>query len=368
MRIDELLSSIDKLIETDASPIIDEYEDSGVFPKTLVQRLCAMGIPNLVHGSAPVEAPTSLFCQIIERVAMHWVALAESVHLQTLAACGLAYAGSGHLKERYLERMQTGALIGANCLSEPNAGSDLSQIQTTATLCDGGFILDGHKLWVGHADVADVFNVYARTASSALGGLTCFLVDANSPGIEILPREKKMGVRALPTCAVTFKNVFVPERQIVGRINRGMIVANTFFIQGRIGIAACAVGLAQAAMQRAVRYAKERSQFGAKIISFQGISFILADMSVQIEAARQLLLFACRERDQGGRRAEMLAAQAKLFATDMAMKVTTDAVQVLGAYGYTMKEPTERWMREAKLFQIIEGTNQIQRISIASKL
>jgi alkylation response protein AidB-like acyl-CoA dehydrogenase len=231
-----------------------------------------------------------------------------------------------------------------------------------------GYRIDGVKAYVGHAGVAGLLNVYARTGGGGLGGITCFLVDAHAPGVEVQTAEDKMGVRSLPTARIVFTNVDVPADRIVGRLNRGMIVARSLFGQGRLGIAACAVGLAQAALTHAVAHARRRSQFGKHIIDFQGVAFPLADASIEIEAARQLLYRACREADEGGSRTELFAAQAKVFATDTAMKVTTDAVQVLGARGYTGAEPVERWMREAKLFQIIEGTNQIQRAAIAARL
>ncbi|GAB3888182.1 hypothetical protein GCM10029964_055420 [Kibdelosporangium lantanae] len=259
-------------------------------------------------------------------------------------------------------------MIAGNCLSELGAGSDLSLIETRAVPDGEGYRLNGEKAWVGHAGVAGVLNVYARTSGAGLGGITCFLVDADAPGVRVLPVEEKMGVRSLPTARIALRDVYVPGERVVGRVNRGMVVAQSFFVQGRLGISACAIGLAQAALARAVAHARTREQFGRPVIDFQGVSFLLADMAIGIEAARQLLYRACREVDAGGRQSEMLAAQAKVLATDTAMTVTTNAVQVLGARGYTGAEPVERWMREAKLFQIIEGTNQIQRATIASRL
>jgi alkylation response protein AidB-like acyl-CoA dehydrogenase len=365
---DQILSAISELIGSGISAIADRSERDETFPADLVRKICALGVPALVTSQPSLSDATTLFCFIIERLATHWLALAESVHLQTLATCGLALNGSDQLKMQFLELMQAGEIIGSNCLSEPAAGSDLSLIETTARDNGDSFVINGVKSWVGHAGVSSLLNVYAKTGSAGLGGLTCFLVDAGSPGVCVQRKEEKMGVRALPTAKIIFENVSVPHDRVVGRLNRGFIVAQSFFTQGRLGIAACAVGVAQAALNRAIEYAKNRIQFGRKIIDFQGISFLLADMSVEIEAARQLLHRACREKDAHGPRTEMLAAQAKLFATEAAMKVTTDAVQVLGAYGYTSAEPVERWMREAKLLQIIEGTNQIQRVTIASRL
>jgi alkylation response protein AidB-like acyl-CoA dehydrogenase len=365
---DRLLAEIDTLVVDEVRPISAEYERKEMYPLELVRKVCGMGLPALVTGQPDVPHPTELFCKAVERLAEGWVALAESVHLQTLATCGVAQYGTAQQREQFLEDMQLGRTIAGNCLSEPDVGSDLSQIATVAELVGDTYRLNGVKTYVGHAGIAGLLNVYARTGGGGLGGITCFLVDADTSGVVVQPPEEKMGVRALPTAAVVFRDVEVPASRVVGRLNRGMIVARSFFIQGRLGIAACAVGLAQVALTHAAAYARKRSQFGRPIIDFQGVSFLLADASIQIEAARQLLYRACREADTGGSQVEMLAAQAKVFATDTAMTVTNNAVQVLGARGYTGAEPVERWMREAKLFQIIEGTNQIQRAAIASRL
>jgi alkylation response protein AidB-like acyl-CoA dehydrogenase len=362
------LDKLDELIESEIAPIVDQSERNETFPVALVRKICSLGLPQLILAPAEHAEPTVLFCMAIERLATCWVGLAESVHLQTLATCGLARCGTDQLKEQFLDDMLNGAIIGSNCLSEPSAGSDLALIETSAKEQGEIYVIDGVKSWVGHAGVSGLLNVYARTGGAGLGGLTCFLVDADSPGVLVQPREEKVGARALPTATIVFKNVEVPRSRILGRLNRGIIVGQSFFTQGRLGVAACAVGLAQAALTRAVKYAKTRVQFGAKIMSFQGISFLLADMVVEVEAARQLLYRACREQDARGGQTEMLAAQAKLFATEAAMKATTNAMQVLGAYGYTSAEPLERWMLEAKLLQIIQGTNQIQRVAIASRL
>jgi alkylation response protein AidB-like acyl-CoA dehydrogenase len=370
MRADcpQIIAAIDDLIEREVAATVDQSEREEIYPVDLVKKICALGVPALVTSPTTRSDATTLFCTLIERLATSWLALAESVHLQTLATCGLALHGSDHLKARFLESMQVGKFIGSNCLSEPAAGSDLSLIETTAKDNGDTFVINGVKSWVGHAGVSNLLNVYAKTGAAGIGGLTCFLIDADSAGVRVQRKEEKMGVRALPTAKIIFDNVSVSRERIVGRVNRGVIVAQSFFTQGRLGIAACAVGVAQAALNRAVSYAKTRSQFGKKIIEFQGISFLLADMAVEIEAARQLLHRACREKAVQGLHTEMLAAQAKLFSTEAAMKVTTNAVQILGAYGYTTAEPVERWMREAKLLQIIEGTNQIQRVMIASRL
>ncbi|MBM7494315.1 alkylation response protein AidB-like acyl-CoA dehydrogenase [Micromonospora luteifusca] len=359
-----LLDEVVRLTRDELRPSADAAEEAKEFPRELVRRLCELG---LVRLGLPESRSGLVFCRAIETLASGWLAVAESVHLQVLAAVGPARFGGTHVRDDVLPTMLSGAVIGGNCFSEPNAGSDLSHLETTAVLDGDRYRLNGEKSWVGHANVGGVFNVYCRTAGGGLGGITCLLVDADSPGLSVHRPVRKMGVRALPTATITFTDVLVPRDRVIGRPNRGMLVASDVFVQGRIGLAACAVGLAQGALEYAVAYAKKRIQFGQPVIQFQGVSFLLADMATQIQAARQLLHYAVTRRD-AGHDVSVEAAQAKLFSTDVAMRVTTDAVQVLGAYGYTQDSPAERWMREAKLLQIIEGTNQIQRAAIAARL
>jgi alkylation response protein AidB-like acyl-CoA dehydrogenase len=363
----ELVAQISRrTAECDAQAALGEEREQ--YPRELVSDLCRLGLIELgISARSAPRGSSVLFCTLIEQLATGWLAVAESVHLQVLAAYGLHRFGTPELRAELLPAMVSGKALGGNCFSEPSAGSDLSMIETTAVLDGDDYVVNGVKSWVGHAGAAEVFNVYCRTGKAGLGAITCLLVDANSPGITVGRKERKAGVRALPTAKVSFQEVRVPRKRVIGRPHRGMIVATEVFTQGRLGLAACAVGLAQAAFEHAVAYAKKRVQFGEPVISFQGVSFLLADMATQIEAARQLLHFAARGRD-GGQDVALAAAKAKLFATDTAMRVTTDTVQVLGAYGYTLDDPAERWMREAKLLQIIEGTNQIQRVAIAARL
>jgi alkylation response protein AidB-like acyl-CoA dehydrogenase len=355
---------LSRFAREELSPIAAGHEEDHTYPREIIERLCATG---LVELGLPQQRRGVEFCTAIETLASGWLAVAESIHLQVLATIGVATAAAPEVRAELLPPMLSGATIAGNCFSEPNAGSDLSNLETRAVRHDDHYRLDGIKSWVGHAGVAGLFNVYCRTGGTGLGGVTCLLVDAAAPGVRVQSLERKAGVRALPTAKVVFDGVRVPVSRVIGRPNRGMLVAAEVFTQGRIGLAACAVGLAQAALDHAVAYAKTRVQFGHPVIEFQGVGFLLADMATGVQAARQLLHHAARRRDEG-HDVTVAAAQAKLFATDMAMRVTTDAVQVLGAYGYTLDSPVERWMREAKLLQIIEGTNQIQRAAIAARL
>ncbi|MGY0064555.1 acyl-CoA dehydrogenase family protein [Streptomyces sp. LZ34] len=365
----ELFALVDELAREELEPRAARFEESGQFPGDLVRLMGKQGLMSLPFPEQWGGGGQSytVYLRVIERLAGSWLAVAESVHLQVLACHGLARFGSDELRGQLLPRMLSGELLAANCMSEPEAGSDLGAMSTRAVAEDGHYVISGTKAWVSHAGVADVYNVYCRTGGSALSGLSCFLVDADSEGLRPLAHERKMGVRSLPTAQIAFDGVQVPDERMIGRRNRGMLVAAHVFDHGRLGISACAVGLAQAALDHATAYAKERTQFGNPIISFQGISFLLADMATQIAAARALLYSVAALKDQG-KPISAEAAKCKLFATDTAMRVTTDAVQVLGGYGYTQDFPVERWMREAKLLQILEGTNQIQRVAIAQSL
>lgn len=344
-------------------PVAAEFERAHRFPRELLRELAEFGILRRAfeHGSA------QSYYQAVEILAEGWVAVAESLNLQVLASRPLARFGSSELRAELLPKLVSMRLIAGNCISEPEAGSDLSELKTIAVQDGDDFVLTGIKRWVGHAPVADLFNVFCRTGGTGLGGISCLLVDRNSAGVSIGPAESKMGVQSLPTADVIFDGVRVPGRRLIGRRNRGMLPASDLFEHGRLGLAACAVGLSEAALRYSTAYAKQRRQFGQPVIQFQGVSFLLADMATSIAAARALTRVAVDAVD-AELNATLLASQAKLFATEAAMRITTDAVQVLGAYGYSTEHPVERWMREAKLLQIIQGTNQIQRHTIASCL
>ncbi|MEV6977285.1 acyl-CoA dehydrogenase family protein [Kitasatospora sp. NPDC093806] len=365
----ELFALVEEIADKELAPRADVEERSGRFPRETVELLGRAGLIGLPFPErwGGGDQPYTVYLQVLERLAYRWFAVAESVHLQVLASHGLARFGDDDQRDRWLPELLSGEVLGANALSEAEAGSDLEGIRTTAVREGDGYRISGTKSWVSHGGVAGLYNVYCRTGTAGLGSLTCLMVDAHTPGVLPQPPEHKMAVATLPTAQVVLDDVRVPAGMRLGRENRGMLVAASVFDHGRLGIAACAVGLAQAALDHATEYAKGRIQFGAPVITFQGVGFLLADMATQVAASRALLLEAARLRD-AGRPFATQAAQAKLFATDTAMRVTTDAVQVLGGHGYVQDHPVERWMREAKLLQIIEGTNQIQRAAIARAL
>jgi alkylation response protein AidB-like acyl-CoA dehydrogenase len=262
--------------------------------------------------------------------------------------------------------MLSGDLLGAYCLSEAHAGSDPAAMRTTARRDGDSYVINGAKAWTTHGGKADFYKVMART-SEERNGISCFLVPADTPGLTADNPEKKMGLTGSTTATMLFTNARVPVERRLGAEGDGLKIALAGLDSGRLGIAAVATGLAQGALDQAVAYAKERETFGERIIDHQGLAFVLADMEVAIQSARAMMLHAARLKDAGlGFSKE--ASIAKLLATDNAMKVTTDAVQVLGGYGYTRDFPVERYMREAKVMQIFEGTNQIQRMVIGRSL
>jgi len=265
--------------------------------------------------------------------------------------------------------MLGGDQLGAYCLSEPQAGSDVSAISTRATPeADGSsYRLKGTKAWISHAGHADFYTAFVRTGEHPSKGLSCFVVPADTDGISFGAPERKMGLACDTVRQVIFDGALVDAGRMVGDPGQGMSIALSALDSGRLGIAAAATGLAQAALDLATSYSKERQQFGRSISEFQGLSFLLADMEAAVTSSRATYLHAARLKD-AGRPFSKQAAVAKLICTDAAMKVTTDAVQVLGGYGYTQDFPAERYMREAKVTQIFEGTNQIQRLVIARQL
>ncbi len=263
--------------------------------------------------------------------------------------------------------MLSGETVGAYCLSEPHCGSDAAALTTRAELDGDRYRVNGVKAWITHAGVADFYNLMVRTGGSGSSGISCLVAAADTPGMTFAPAEHKMGAMSSPTAQVLLDSAEVPAEDPVGRPGEGFQIAMQALDSGRLGISACAVGLARGALDQALAYARQRRAFGQSIAGFQGLQFMLADMDTQIHAARALLLEAARLKD-AGRPFSLPAARAKLMATDVAMRVTTDAVQVLGGAGYTTDFPVERYMREAKMLQIVEGTNQIQRVVIGRAL
>jgi len=293
------------------------------------------------------------------------VGVGISVHV--MASYPMSAYGTPEQRAAYLPEMIGGQMLGAYALSETQAGSDISGMTTRAKHADHGYELNGAKAWTTHGSFADFYTTFARTSDDPQGGVTCFHVPGHAPGLSFGRPEHKMGLNASPTTALYFDAVAIDDARRIGNDGQGARIALSALDSGRLGIAACATGLAQAALDLAADYAKGREQFGRPVAEFQGLRFLLAEMAAAVDSARATYLMAARKRD-AGRPFSRDAAVAKMIASDVAMKVTTDAVQVLGGYGYTRDYPAERYMREAKVTQIFEGTNQIQRLVIARQL
>jgi alkylation response protein AidB-like acyl-CoA dehydrogenase len=287
--------------------------------------------------------------------------------VHALSCFGLLTAGTDEQKKRWLPELLAGDLLGAYCLSESHAGSDPGAMRTRAVRDGDDYVIRGQKAWTTHGGVADFYKVMARTSDDGAAGISCFLVPADSPGLSADKPELKMGLLGSTTSSMRFDDVRVPVERRLGEEGQGLKIALAGLDAGRLGIAAVATGLAESALEVSVAYAKERETFGKPIIEHQGLAFLLADMAAAVESSRATYIAAARLKDAGrpyGRQASI----AKLVATDNAMKVATDAVQVLGGAGYTRDFAAERYMREAKVMQIFEGTNQIQRVVISRSL
>ena len=365
----ELLDLTRELADKELRPEVDAAEREGRFPREKFRVLGRAGLLGLPYperwggGGQPYE----VYLQVVEELARAWLTVGLGVSVHTLTCLPLATFGTGEQREMWLPEMLGGELLGAYCLSEPQGGSDAGNLATKAVRDGDAYVVSGTKAWITHAGVADAYSVFCRTGEPGSRGISCLFADAATPGIVPQARERTMGLRASPVAQIVFDDARVPADRLVGEEGGGFRIAMQALDAGRLGIAACAVGLAQAALDYATRYASEREQFGKRIVDFQGLGFVLADMATAVSAARALTLSAARLKD-AGRPYRIEAAKAKLFATDAAMRVTTDAVQVLGGYGYVADHPVERYMREAKVLQIVEGTNQIQRLVIARDL
>ncbi|MFJ4757453.1 MULTISPECIES: acyl-CoA dehydrogenase family protein [Streptomyces] len=365
----DLISLVRDIAQREIAPRAAEEEDAGRFPREVFTLLSESGLLGLPYDSeyGGGEQPYEVYLQVLEELAAARLTVGLGVSVHTLASYALATYGSKEQQVEHLPAMLGGGLLGAYCLSEPASGSDAASLRSRAVRDGDDWVITGTKAWITHGGIADFYTVMARTGEEGPRGISAFLVPGDADGVGAAPPEKKMGMKGSPTAQVHFDGVRVGDDRRLGEEGQGFAIALSALDSGRLGIAACAIGVAQAALDEAVTYATERRQFGKPIADFQGLRFMLADMATQIEAGRALYLAAARLKDAGRPFAKQ-AAMAKLHCTDTAMKVTTDAVQVLGGYGYTADFPAERYMREAKVLQIVEGTNQIQRMVIARHL
>lgn len=365
----DLLTLVRDLVRREIRPGAAEGEDTGTFPRETFRLLSESGLLGLPYAEeyGGGDQPYTVYLQVLEELATARLTVGLGTSVHSLACHGLAHFGSKEQRAEHLPGMLGGGLLGAYCLSEPASGSDAASLRTRAVRDGDDWVLTGTKAWITHGGIADFYTVLARTGGEGARGISAFLVPGDAEGLTPAPPESKMGLRGSPTSQLHFDGVRVPDSRRIGEEGQGFAVALSSLDSGRLGIAACAIGIAQAALDEALAYVAGREQFGRPIGDFQGLRFMLADMGTQIEAGRALYLTAARRHDEG-QPFSREAAMAKLFCTDAAMRVTTDAVQLLGGYGYTADFAVERYMREAKVLQIVEGTNQIQRMVIARHL
>ncbi|MEV4176491.1 acyl-CoA dehydrogenase family protein [Nonomuraea sp. NPDC049709] len=364
----DLIELTREIADKELARRVDEHERAETYPEGLFATLGAAGLLGLPYpeelggGGQPYE----VYLQVIEELAMRWAAVAVATSVHTLACYPVAAFGTREQRDRWLPDMLAGHLIGGYSLSEPQAGSDAGALTCRAERVETGYRITGNKAWITHGGIADFYALFARTGEGSRG-ISCFLAPGSADGLTFGRPEEKMGLHAVPTTSAHWDGAVLEADRLIGEEGQGLQIAFSALDSGRLGIAACATGLAQAALDEAVAYAKERRTFGKKIIDHQGLGFLLADMAAAVDSARATYLDAARRRDAGLPYSRQ-ASVAKLVATDAAMKVTTDAVQVLGGYGYTREFRVERYMREAKIMQIFEGTNQIQRLVISRHL
>ncbi|MFE4669632.1 acyl-CoA dehydrogenase family protein [Streptomyces sp. NPDC056716] len=365
----ELISLVRDIAAREIAPKAAEEEDAGRFPREVFTLLSRSGLLALPYAGeyGGGDQPYEVYLQVLEELAAARLTVGLGVSVHSLACYALAADGTKEQQAEHLPAMLGGGLLGAYCLSEPSSGSDAAALRTRAVRDGDGWAITGTKAWITHGGIADFCTVLARTGEPGARGITAFLVPGDAEGLSAAAPERKMGMKGSPTAQIHLDGVRVPDSRRIGEEGQGFAIALAALDSGRLGIAACAIGVAQAALDEAVAYAAGRRQFGRPIADFQGLRFLLADMATQIEAGRALYLAAARLRDAGLPFAKQ-AAMAKLHCTDTAMKVTIDALQILGGYGYTADFPAERYLREAKVLQIVEGTNQIQRMVIARHL
>jgi len=366
-----ILETVRAIVKREVAPRAAELDKKGVFPWDAVKAFSREGLMGIMiptdYGGAGERLVT--ICAAIEEIARACASTAVAFAQQSHSAYPIMIAGTEAQKKKYLPRLATGESLGSIALTEPEAGSNVAALATTAVKKGRAYILNGTKLFITSGDVANIIVIFA-TVDKARGkkGITAFIVERAFPGFKVGKLEEKMGMRGSTTAEIVLDNCEVPVENLLGREGEGYSLALSFFDKSRPGIGAQAVGIAQAALDTALAYSKERKQFGKPIFQFQAIQFMLADMATQISAARQLVYHAAHLYDMGGARSTMESSMAKLFASDMVVRVTIDAVQILGGYGYTKDYPVERFMRDAKVTQIYEGTSQIQRMIIARYL
>jgi alkylation response protein AidB-like acyl-CoA dehydrogenase len=367
----ELRAAFRRFAERELAPNAERVDETAEYPAANFAAYRDSGFVRLgypeAHGGE--GADTLTFALFVEEVARVCGSSSLFVLISRLAMWPVLKAGSAELQARFVPAIAAGDKQGSYCLSEPDAGSDVAALSTRAQRDGDHYVIRGRKAWITNAGVSDVYVVFAKTDREAgHRGISVFVVERDMPGVSFEAPEKKMGMRGSPTRQMVLDDVVVPASNLVGEEGQGFALAMGALDSSRPIVAAQALGLAQGALDVATQYVVDRRQFDQRIADFQGVQFMLADMATQVEAARLLVYDVCARLDDGAPGISKFAAMAKLFASDTAMRVTTDAVQLLGGAGYTTQFPVERMMRDAKVTQIYEGTNQVQRIVIARRV
>lgn len=365
----ELLEQVKKFRLDRIEPTAEHDDADENFRMDIYQGIGELGLAGIPisENFGGTELGYTELAIVLEELAKSSVSYAVTLSVSTMVQGIIQNSGTEEQKQKFLPSLTSGQGIGAFCLSEAGSGSDAKAMKTAAKKVDGGYELSGQKMWITSAGVAEVYIVMARTGGDGAGGVSSFIVPADSKGLSFGEKEKKMGWKVSPTREVIFDKVFIPDSNLIGKEGEGFKVAMKALDGGRITIGAIAVGLAQRSVDEALKYSLEREQFKQAIFDFQGIQFMLSDMATETMASRLLVMESAKRYDDG-KPDQILSSMAKLKATDVAMKVTTDAVQILGGNGYTTDYHVERYMRDAKVLQIVEGTNQIQRVVIARNL
>ncbi|MGH3315543.1 MAG: acyl-CoA dehydrogenase family protein [Nocardioidaceae bacterium] len=364
-------AAVRAVCEDKVAPYAAMVDERAEFPQQAYDALAASDFhaPHIPEEYDGADADALATCIVVEEVARACASSSLIPAVNKLGTMPLLLAGSESLKERYLRPVAQGDAMFSYCLSEPEAGSDAASMRTRAVRDGDHYVLNGGKRWITNAGVSRFYTVFAVTdPESRDARISAFVVERDDEGVSFGAPERKLGVKGSPTCEVYLDNVRIPAARMIGEPGRGFALAMQTLDHTRVTIAAQAVGIAQGALDHAIGYVQEREQFGRPVAQFQGLQFMLADMGMRIEAARQLTYAAAGRSERSDADLTFFGASAKCFASDVAMQVTTDAVQLLGGYGYTRDYPVERMMRDAKITQIYEGTNQVQRVVAARQL
>jgi len=356
------------IAEGEVRPAAAELDEKEEFPRKILETLGKAGMLGvyLSEEYGGFGGGITELCIVTEEISRACVGVSTSYAANALGAFPIIISGDEEQKKKYLPRIASGEALAAFCLTESEAGSDATAIKTTAVLDGDEWVLNGTKQWITNGGEADIYSVIAVTDKSrGARGISAFLVENGTPGLSFGAKEKKLGIRCSATREVIFEDCRIPVENLLGRTGTGLMTTIRTLDRARVGVGAQAVGLAGGALDYALNYARERHQFDQPIVAFQAIQHMLADMATEVEAARALVYVTAQNIDRGVRSFAKEAAMAKLYASDVAMRVTVDAVQIFGGYGYMREYPVEKMMRDAKILQIYEGTNQIQRNTIA---